>query len=92
MPLLIYRAAATILLTIFEILRADDDLIPYNWLLYQLLVSAKGHEVQLQHSNIKQQILPNCNLQMRGFFFLVFVPPEVCKLNTRGKKEKGKKH
>lgn len=53
----------------FEILRADVDLIPYNWLLYQLLVSAKGHEVQLQHSNIKQQILPNCNLQMRGLFF-----------------------
>lgn len=53
----------------FEILRAGVDLILYNWLLYQLLVSAKGHEVQLQHSNIKLQILPNCNLQMRGFFF-----------------------
>lgn len=51
-----------------EILHADVGLIPYNWLLYQLLVPAKGHEVQLQHSNIKQQILPNCNLQMRGFF------------------------
>lgn len=52
----------------FEILRAGVDLILYNWLLYQLLVSAKGHEVQLLHSNIKLQILPNCNLQMRGFF------------------------
>lgn len=70
----------------FEILRAGVDLILYNWLLYQLLVSAKGHEVQLQHSNIKLQILPNCNLQMRGFFSL----PKVCKFNTRGKKDRGK--
>lgn len=40
------------------------NMIPHNWLLYYLLVWAKGHEVQLQHFNIYLQILPTCNLQM----------------------------
>lgn len=72
----------------FEILRADVDLIPYNWLLYQLLVSAKGHEVQLQHSNIKQQILPNCNLQMRGVFFSPCLKSASSTREERKKREK----
>lgn len=42
----------------------EVNMIPYNWLLYYLLIWAKGQEVQLQYFNIYLQILPTCNLQM----------------------------